>query len=159
MLLVPGAGDELQGIKKGVVELADAILINKADGENRIRAQAARVEYNRALHYLTPATAGWRTRAYTGSALTGEGIERLWAVIERFRDATAASGVWRERRREQAREWLRSLLDEQLHEWFYGLTAVRQALPQMEQDVASGVLPATAAARQLFQIIQDQLSG
>ncbi|HFE67632.1 MAG TPA: methylmalonyl Co-A mutase-associated GTPase MeaB [Chloroflexi bacterium] len=156
LLLVPGAGDELQGIKKGVVELADAILINKADGENKIRAQAARVEYNRALHYLTPATAGWRTRAYTGSALTGTGIEHLWTVIERFREKTVASGVWQTRRQEQAREWLHSLLAEQLHEWFYGLTAVQQALPQMEQDVMSGVLPATAAARQLFQIIQDQ---
>ncbi|HIP70930.1 MAG TPA: methylmalonyl Co-A mutase-associated GTPase MeaB [Anaerolineae bacterium] len=156
LLLVPGAGDELQGIKKGVVELADAILINKADGENQIRAQAARVEYNRALHYLTPATAGWRTRAYTGSALTGAGIEHLWAVIERFREKTTASGVWQTRRQEQAREWLHSLLAEQLHEWFYGLTAVQQALPQIEQDVMSGTLPATAAARRLFQIIQDQ---
>ena len=74
LVLIPGAGDELQGIKKGVVELADAIAINKADGDNRIRAEAARAEYNRALHYLTPA-GDWRPRAYTCSAVSGEGIE------------------------------------------------------------------------------------
>ncbi len=84
LVLVPGAGDELQGIKKGVVEIADAILINKADGENKIPAEAARVEYNRALHYLAPSADGWTTRAYTGSALTGEGIANIWAVIQRF---------------------------------------------------------------------------
>ncbi len=155
LLLVPGAGDELQGIKKGVVELADAIFINKADGENQIQAQAAQVEYNRALRYLTPATAGWRTRAYTGSALTGAGIEQLWGVIEQFQKKTTASGAWQKRRREQAAAWLRSLLDEQLRDWFYGLTAVQQALPQIEQQVISGDLPATAAARQLFQIAQE----
>lgn len=151
LLLVPGAGDELQGIKKGVVELADAVLINKADGANKIQAEAARVEYNRALHYLTPATAGWRTRAYTGSALTGAGIEHLWTVIERFQEKTTASGVWQARRQEQAREWLHSLLDEQLRSWFYGLTAVQETLPELEQAVMEGTMPATTAARLLWQ--------
>src|SRR5690606_8431465 len=78
LVLIPGAGDELQGIKKGVVELADAIAINKADGDNKIRAEAARAEYNRALHYLSPASGGWHARAYTCSAVTGEGIATLW---------------------------------------------------------------------------------
>ena len=73
LVLIPGGGDELQGIKKGVVELADAIAINKADGDKLIQAQAARVEYNRALHYLTPATEGWQHPAYTCSALSGDG--------------------------------------------------------------------------------------
>ncbi len=152
LVLIPGGGDELQGIKKGVVELADAIAINKADGENRAPAEAARAEYNRALHYLTPSTAGWHTRAYTCSAETGTGVAHLWEVIARFREHTTASGAFAARRREQAREWLRALLDEQLRAAFYNDAAVRAALPGVEAAVMAGELPATAAARRLLQI-------
>jgi len=154
LLLVPGAGDELQGIKKGVVELADAILINKADGENQLAAQTARAEYNRALHYLSPATEGWRTRAYTASAVTGEGIARVWEVIKGFREKTQASGAWEARRRAQARAWLHTLIDEQLRAHFYNRPAVKAALPEIEQAVMAGTLPATAAAQSLLQLLQ-----
>ncbi|MCB8923068.1 MAG: methylmalonyl Co-A mutase-associated GTPase MeaB [Ardenticatenaceae bacterium] len=153
LLLVPGAGDELQGIKKGVVELADAILINKADGENRVRAEAARAEYNRALHYLTPITEGWRARAYTGSAMSGVGIAELWAVIRQFQAQTAASGALAARRREQAREWLHTLLAEQLQAYFYGHTAVQSALPDIEQAVMRGEMPVSAAAQALLRLV------
>ncbi|HYQ92753.1 MAG TPA: methylmalonyl Co-A mutase-associated GTPase MeaB, partial [Candidatus Competibacteraceae bacterium] len=94
LLMLAGAGDELQGIKKGIMELADALLINKADGDNQLRARAAKAEYNRALHYLAPATEGWQTRAYTCSALAHEGIDEIWRVIEDFRQKTQASGVF-----------------------------------------------------------------
>jgi len=150
LVLIAGAGDELQGIKKGVVELADAIAINKADGENVTRAEAARAEYNRALHYLTPSTAGWRPRAYTCSAVTGEGIDNLWAVISRFRERAAETGAFEARRREQAREWLHALVDEQLRARFYGSPAVRERLAAVEAAVMDGELTATAAARQLL---------
>lgn len=153
LLLVPGAGDELQGIKKGVVELADAILINKADGENRVWAEAARAEYNRALHYLTPITEGWRARAYTGSAMSGAGIAELWAVIRQFQAQTAASGALAARRREQAREWLHTLLAEQLQVYFYGHTAVQSALPDIEQAVMRGEMPVSAAAQALLRLV------
>ncbi len=153
LVLIPGGGDELQGIKKGVVELADAIAINKADGENKTRADAARGEYNRALHYLTPATAGWYTRAYTCSAETGAGVGHLWEVIGRFREHTTASGAFAARRREQAREWLRTLIEEQLRAAFYDLPVVRAALPGIEAAVMAGELPATAAARELLRLL------
>jgi len=153
LLLVPGAGDELQGIKKGVVELADAILINKADGENRVRAEAARAEYNRALHYLTPITAGWRAQVVTGSAISGAGIAELWQVISQFQAQTVASGVFAARRREQAREWLHTLVAEQLQAYFYGHTAVQSALPEIEQSVMSGEMPVTAAAQALLKLV------
>jgi len=153
LVLIPGGGDELQGIKKGVVELADAIAINKADGDNRVRAEAARAEYNRALHYLTPVTDGWHTRAYTCSAETGEGMANLWTVVERFRERTAESGAFAARRRTQAREWLHTLLDEQLRAAFYDRPAVRAALPGVEAGVMAGELPATAAARQLLALL------
>ncbi len=153
LVLIPGAGDELQGIKKGVVELADAIAINKADGDNRVRAEAARAEYNRALHYLTPVSDGWHPRAYTCSAATGEGVANLWAVIERFRERTTESGAFAARRRAQARDWLHTLLDEQLRAGFYDRPAVRAALPVVEAAVMAGELPATAAARQLLALL------
>jgi len=153
LMLIPGGGDELQGIKKGVVELADAIVINKADGANAIKAQAARVEYNRALHYLTPATQGWLTQAYTCSARTGAGIAELWRIVEKFRTQTQESGVFQARRREQKRAWLHTLVDEQLRAYFYDHPAVRAALPGIEQSVIDETLPATAAARALLRLV------
>ena len=154
LVLIPGGGDELQGIKKGVVELADAIAINKADGKDALKAQAARVEYNRALHYLTPATAGWRTQAYTCSALTGDGVAELRALIDRFRTETTASGAFDARRRRQNREWLHMLVEEQLLAYFFNDPAVKAVLPQIEQAVSDGELPAMAGARQLLDAVR-----
>jgi LAO/AO transport system kinase len=150
LLLIPGAGDELQGIKKGIVEMADAVLINKADGENKAMAEAARADYNRALHYLPSISEGWHARAYTASALTGDGIEQIWKVIESFQARTAASGAFQRRRREQAREWLHTLIEEQLHAHFYNKPSIREQLSRLEQAVMDGMLPATAAVLQLF---------
>ena len=155
LLLVPGAGDELQGIKKGVVELADAILINKADGDNKIPAQAARVEYNRALHYLTPVLEGWRPRAYAGSALTGEGIYKIWAVIQKFQQKMSAIGSIELRRREQKRTWLYSMVEEQLRTRFFNAPQIKMALPDIEQAVLNGSQTATAAAHHLLQLFEE----
>ena len=155
LVLIPGAGDELQGIKKGVVELADAIAINKADGDNTIRAEAARAEYNRALHYLTPA-GEWRPRAYTCSAVSGEGIENLWHVISRFRERMKASGAFETRRRAQARDWLRALVDEGIRAAFYDRPVVRAALAEVEAAVMDGRLPATTAAQQLLGLLEEK---
>ena len=158
LLLVPGAGDELQGIKKGVVEIADAILINKADGDNKIRAEAARTEYNRALHYLTPATEGWQPRAYTASALDGSGIDKIWSVIESFREKMAASGAWQVRRETQLQAWLHAIIAEQLKRDFYDRLSVQEALPDLETAVRQGTLPPTSAALQLLQIYRESSS-
>lgn len=155
LVLVPGAGDELQGIKKGVVELADILLINKADGDNRVRANAARAEYNRALHYLAPATPGWETTAYAVSAMTGEGLSQLWTQIEAFREAGQASGSWEERRRSQARDWLHTLVREQLETAFYRRESVRSSLPEIEAAVMEGTLPPTAAAQRLLGLADE----
>ena len=155
LLLVPGAGDELQGIKKGVVEIADAILINKADGENKLGADAARAEYNRALHYLTPATEGWHPRAYSGSALDGTGLDKIWSVIESFREKMVASGVWQARREGQQQAWLHTVIAEQLKRDFYDQPTVQDALPALETAVRQGTLPPTAAALQLLQIYRQ----
>lgn len=152
LVLITGAGDELQGIKKGVVEIADAIAINKADGDNKVRAEAARGEYNRTLHYLTPATEGWRTRAHTCSAMTGDGVADLWRVMLRFREVTTQSGVWQRRRQEQARDWLHALIEEQLKRDFFSHPAVKSRLDAVESAVMAGETPATSAARDLLRL-------
>jgi LAO/AO transport system kinase len=155
LLLVPGAGDELQGIKKGVVEIADAILINKADGENKVRAEAARAEYNRALHYLTPTTEGWRPRAYVSSALEGTGIDKIWSVIDAFRETMTATGSLQTRREAQLEAWLHTVITEQLQRHFCDQPAVQAALPDLETAVRQGALPPTAAALKLLHIYRN----
>lgn len=157
LLMLAGAGDELQGIKKGIIELADALLITKADGDNRTRALAAQAEYTHALRYLTPATEGWRPRAYICSAQTGEGIAEIWGEIERFRDQTTASGVFAARRREQARDWVYTMIEDHLRSRFFNHPVVQQRLPAIEQEVVEGTLPVTTAVQSLIQAFESAL--
>ena len=159
LLMLAGAGDELQGIKKGVIELADALLITKADGDNRQRALAAQAEYRHALRYLTPATPGWKPPVRTCSALTGAGIAEIWQEIERFRDELTASGVFANRRREQARDWLYTLIDEQLRTLFFAHPIVRERLPTLEQAVVEGTLPVVSAVQQLIAALGEVQAG
>ena len=151
LVMITGAGDELQGIKRGVIEIADALLINKADGPNKIRAQAARKEYALALKYLAPATKGWKTKAYTASALTGEGIPAVWEVIKIFEKKTHASGVFEQRRKNQALEWVYAMIENHLKESFYANPQVRRQFPQLKEDVLSERLLPTAAAEKLLE--------
>lgn len=153
LLLITGAGDELQGIKKGVVEIADAIVINKADGGNIAAANATRAQYERALQFVAPATAGWRTRALIASGLTGAGIADILTVISDFVEQSKSSGAFEKRRSDQRRAWLRSALEGQLLEYLYGHEAARAALPGIEAAVAAGELPAAAGAAELLRLI------
>jgi LAO/AO transport system kinase len=137
-------------MKKGVMELADAILINKADGGNRKRAETTRAEYDRILHYLRPATEGWVTRAYLTSAASGEGITEIWDVVERFAETMRASGVFAERRRQQTLSWVYSLVEDHLTQKFYKNPAVMRERPSVEKRVISGDISATDAANELI---------
>jgi len=156
LLMLAGAGDELQGIKKGVIELADAILINKADGDNKVRARVTQMEYTRALHYLTSATEGWTTQAYTCSSLTGEGISEIWTVIKEFRQKTTDLGVFASRRHSQLRDWLYAMVEENLRTRFYNHPGVSSILPQIEQAVMKGSMPVSAAVKELLKAFNDQ---
>jgi LAO/AO transport system kinase len=147
-LAIAGAGDELQGIKKGVIELADAIVVNKADGDNVRRARLAKAEYNRVLSFLAPATEGWQTKAHLLSALTGDGIGELWERVEAFTRTTVESGVRERRRQRQTLEWFRSMLHEGVLARFYSDPAVQNRLQVAERAIESGELPVTAAVRQ-----------
>ena len=156
LLQIAGGGDELQGIKKGVIELADAIAINKADGDNQPRAEAARQDFEMALHYLAPATEGWKTPVVTCSALTGAGIPEIWALIEKFLQISADNGVFQRRRQAQARDWMLSMVKERLEDLFFRHPAVLQILEETEAAVMSETLPATAAAQRLLDAFENR---
>lgn len=159
LVLAPGAGDELQGIKKGVVELADAVLINKADGASLSLAQLSRAEYERALHYLQPMTPGWNAPALTASALEGQGLDSLWSVIRDFLKKTRQSGFFSERRRLQEKSWMHALVEEQLRERFFSHPEVNALLPDMEMAVSSGEIPAASAALKLLKAFDQVHHG
>lgn len=148
LLQISGGGDELQGIKKGVIELADAIVVNKADGDNKLRAEQAKVEYNKVLHFLQPFTSGWTPKALTCSALEGEGVAAVWELIEHFRDTLQVSGVFTERRSEQNVDWFDSLLKAAVMERYTREHAERIA--SMRAAVKAGELPVAVALDQLL---------
>lgn len=152
VLMIAGAGDEMQGVKKGVIELADALVINKADGDNRPRATAAQAEMKRVLHYLHRATEGWETPALLASALTGDGVPGVWETTGSFFKNVQASGVLVSRRQAQAVEWMHALVDEGLRTRFYASPIVRTRLPMLESAVADGRMPAFAAAMELLKL-------
>jgi len=156
LVVLTGAGDELQGIKKGVMELADAVLVNKADGDNKTRALAAKADYTRILHYLQPATEGWKTQAYTCSSVTGEGIPDIWAVIEEFHNKTAKSGVLFGRRRAQVLDWVYTMVQEHLSIRFFNHPKVVELKPRVEQAVVNGTLSATMAVKELLKAFEER---
>lgn len=150
LLVLTGAGDELQGMKKGIMELADAVLVHKADGTNKEKAEQTRKEYSRILHFLQPATKGWASKAYTCSSITGEGIKEVWDIIKDFEEKGKSSGVFAERRKGQQRDWIYSLITDQLHYSFFHHPEVKLKLPQLENEVMAGEKTAATAVEILF---------
>ncbi|MDR2112865.1 MAG: methylmalonyl Co-A mutase-associated GTPase MeaB [Candidatus Accumulibacter sp.] len=152
LLQIAGAGDELQGIKKGVMERCDLVVVNKADGDNKTRARAARADYERILRYLQPSTEGWKTQALACSAYTGEGIDELWSTVEAFQASTTLSGVFGKRRQQQNLDWMHNLVLEQIKHSFYNHPDVRLNMPAIEQEVIGGRLSPTQAATRLLSL-------
>jgi LAO/AO transport system kinase len=153
VLMLPGAGDELQGLKKGIVELADMIAVNKADGDNIERAKVAAAEYRAALNILTPQSASWSPPVITYSALTGIGIGELWAQVLAHKEKMAASGELAARRREQQVKWMWSMLEERLTARLRTDASVRTKLRQAEAQVAAGKLAPTLAVEQIAKLL------
>jgi LAO/AO transport system kinase len=151
LLLLPGSGDELQGIKKGIIEMADAVLINKADGDNRLRAEQSRAEQSAALHYAQPATPGWKTEVSLCSAQTGEGVPEVWDRIERFYAEMEPKGVITRRREQQAGEWLSDLIREGLERRFHQNPRVKARLPALQESVRRGEITPVQAAKTLLE--------
>jgi LAO/AO transport system kinase len=151
LLQLPNAGDELQGIKRGVMEIADAIVINKSEGENRPRAELARQQYVNALHMLKPKSPNWQVPALLCSALNNEGIAEIWSMVERFRSCMQRSGELEKKRMLQASDWMWTLLMEDLKETFLRDRNVEGLLDQIQSSVASGTTTPSAAARRLLE--------
>jgi LAO/AO transport system kinase len=149
VLMLPGAGDELQGIKKGVVELADMIAVNKADGDNARRAKAAAGEYRAALHILNPRSPNWTPPVTTCSALTGDGIAELWQNATAHRAKLSATGEFQARRREQQVRWMWAMLEDRFHQRLKTDAKLRTRLPAIEKSVADGTLSPTLAVEEI----------
>ena len=152
-LMLPGAGDELQGIKKGLVELADMIAINKADGDNLKRANVAAAEYRAALHILTPQVAEWRPPVVTYSALTGTGIAEIWDNILAHREKLTETGALAARRRGQQVKWMWALFDERLRGRLSSDPKLKAKLPQIERAVAEGSLSPALAVDEIAEML------
>ena len=153
-LMLPGAGDELQGIKKGLVELADMIAVNKADGDNVKRAKTAAAEYKAALHILAPRSEHWQPPVVTYSALTGDGIETLWTKVLDHRRAMQASGDFAARRREQQVKWMWAMLEDKLKARLRADPAVRAKVKQTEAAVADGRMTPAVAADAVMALLE-----
>jgi LAO/AO transport system kinase len=153
-LMLPGAGDELQGIKKGLVELADMIAINKADGDNVKRATLAAGEYRSALHILTPRSEHWQPPVVTYSALTGSGIDTLWQKILDHRKAMTASGEFDSRRRDQQVKWMWSMLEQHITARLRTEASVRAKVKRIETEVAAGRISPALAAGQIAEMLR-----
>ncbi|MEQ1801348.1 MAG: methylmalonyl Co-A mutase-associated GTPase MeaB [Gammaproteobacteria bacterium] len=149
LLLLPGGGDELQGIKRGIVELADVIVVNKADGEMTAAAERAAADYRSALRFLRPRSARWEVPVATCSALEGRGIDRIWSLIGEFRTAMTASGDLQANRAAQSRRWLWSEMAENLLARLREDPAVRQRIAALEAAVGAGQLSPRVAAEQV----------
>jgi len=156
LVLIAGGGDELQGIKRGIMELVDAILINKADGDNEKKANIARSDYNNALHYLQPATKGWTPQAFTVSALYGKGIPELWDVIKKYEKTIKHSGFFNQRRKDQSIEWVFRMVEDSLRDEFYNNEKVQKAITLLKEEIVKDKITPTLAAEKLLKTYKDK---
>jgi len=154
LLQLPGAGDELQGLKKGVMEIADAIVINKAEGDNRVRAELARQQYRNALHLLKPKSANWQVPVLLCSALRREGVVEVWQTILDCRRAWESSGELSRKRQLQATDWMWTLLLNDLKALFLRDPQVEPLIGPIQDAVARGLTTPSAASRRLLEVFK-----
>ena len=154
VMALPGAGDELQALKKGVVELADMIAINKADGDNLARAKVAAAEYAAALHILSPSSSNWSPPVVTCSALKENGIEELWSKVLDHRQRLTANGELKTRRGQQQVKWMWTMLEERLFAPLRSDRAIKTALSRVEADVVAGITAPAAAVETIAGLLK-----
>ena len=150
LLQVPGTGDELQGIKRGIMEMADGIVINKADGDNIDRARLAQAQFRSALHLFPPTASGWTPEVLTYSGYYGLGIEEVWDMVDRYFDFVKANGYFERKRLQQARYWMYETIDEQLRRNFYDDPRIAAMLEECEQRVLANRQSSFTAAREVL---------
>jgi LAO/AO transport system ATPase len=157
VLQIAGAGDELQGIKKGVLEVADAIVVNKADGDNVNRAKLAKKQYETALHLVTPSSPNWMPPVMTCSAREEIGLKDVWETITSHKKVMTESGELERKRQEQALSWMWFLVNEGLERWFYRHPEIQKLLPTVKEQVETGKMAATRAADELVKMLGNDL--
>ena len=151
VMMIAGAGDELQGIKRGILELADLVAVNKADGDNLVRAQRARQELETAAHFLQPVSPHWKPPVLCVSALEGTGLPELWQQVQEHRRVLDSHGELAVKRQRQQLRWVWAMVEEQLLASLRGHPQVRASLPALERDVLDGRLTPTLAARSILE--------
>ncbi|MGO9170882.1 MAG: methylmalonyl Co-A mutase-associated GTPase MeaB [Rhodomicrobium sp.] len=153
LLMLAGGGDELQGIKKGVMELADMIAITKADSGNEGPARAAAGDYKAALHILTPPSASWKPPVITISSREGRGLDELWANIVRHRAALEATGEFEAKRRDQDVRWMHAMIEDRMRQVFLSNEAAAAKIAELERNVRAGLMPPSVAADEAASLI------
>lgn len=156
LLLLPGAGDELQGIKRGIVEMADLLAVNKADEDRLAMAKKTRRAYRNALHLFPPKKSRWTPKVHTCSALTSAGIPEIWTAVQQFQAFTQENNHWQNNRKEQARYWLYESVNQQLQTAFFHNVEVKNQLKAIEKAVIEGKLSSFAGAAKLMACFFDQ---
>jgi len=157
LLKLAGAGDELQGIKRGIIEMADAIVINKADKENVKNSQIAKVTFNKALHLYPPKSSGWTPKVVTASALENKGIEEVALLIKEYIKLSKNNGYFEKNRNSQNQYWLQSSIQQQLNQSFFENPLIKEELLKQNIKVEQGELTPFMAAQNLLHIYNDQL--
>lgn len=157
LIKIAGAGDELQGIKRGIMEMADAISINKADGNNIHKAQLARVQFENALHLFPQSPSGWNPKVLTCSAMEKTGIDTIWDNIMDYCSHTQQNGYFDQRRSEQAKYWMYETINEQLKDGFYQQALVKEQIPDFEKKVLNDEMSSFVAAFKLLKTYFDEV--
>ena len=155
-LMLPGAGDELQGIKKGILEIADMIAVNKADGEMKNAANRAVMEYQHALEILNPKSANWKPRSLSCSAFNGDGLAAIWETICDYKRLLKDAGEWQEKRKSQQVEWMWAIIRERILSKIETNEKVQSLVPQLELQVAESKLTPALAALEILTIIGNE---
>lgn len=159
LLMLSGAGDELQGIKRGIMEMADALVITKADGDNIRKANVARREYENAMHLFPAKESGWIPKAMTCSSIERTNLQRIWEVIESYRNATTINGWFENNRKQQDIHWLKETLDSKLLQAFYENSELRRELLLQQDLVAQNKTTSYLAAEKLFEQFLKSING
>jgi len=159
LLMLAGAGDELQGIKKGIMEMADSIVITKADGDNQRKAERARIEYQNALHLFPPSIIGWYPKVLLCSALEESGIKEIWQLIEDYFKHIKEKGYFEIKRQDQNVAWMHHLIKDTLSNRFFNNEVVKEAIKSEEAKVALGIVPSIKAARNLLSAYDSDKIG
>jgi LAO/AO transport system kinase len=151
LLMLGGAGDELQGIKRGIMEMADAVIINKADGDNLARVTVAMAELKSALHYFPPAESGWQPVCEACSSITKAGIPKVEQLISEYMNFTKSNGYFAKRRLQQSKQIMMTVIDQALHDHFYNQAAMKKLMAKVEADLHHEKISAYVAAQMLLE--------